>query len=115
EDFFAFPGQQLIKALDERIAQDDALGVGRLIRRVSGALLSGSYRYDGGEWEATDDPVATTPDRLSASMAGGDSQRPYFETLFVTPAPAASLPKLVQEMRQLRRVDDQMVYESVMV
>src|SRR4051794_38332647 len=55
EDFFAYPGPRLMKALQERIADGDALGVGRLVRRMSGSLLSGSYRYDSGEWEPADD------------------------------------------------------------
>ena len=55
EDFFAYPGPRLMKTLAERISSDDALGVGRLVRRMSGALLSGSYRYDSGEWESGDD------------------------------------------------------------
>ena len=55
EDFFAFPGVRLMKSLAERISGDDALGVGRLARRISGALLSGSYRYDSSEWESSDD------------------------------------------------------------
>src|SRR3954464_4759304 len=45
EDFFAFPGLRLMNALAERIASDDALVTGRLVRRMSGALLSGSYRH----------------------------------------------------------------------
>jgi len=115
EDFFAYPGHQLLKVLDERISQDDAMGVGRLIRRISGALLSGSYRYDSSEWEAADDSTPTVPNRLSAALEGGESHRPYFETLFVTPAPAASLPKLAHDIRRLRRIEDEMVYEPVMV
>jgi arginine decarboxylase len=115
EDFFAYPGHQLLKVLDERITQDDAMGVGRLVRRISGALLSGSYRYDSSEWDAVDDPTPGTPDRLSASLEGGESRRPYFETLFVSPAPAASLPNLAQDIRRLRRVEDELIYEPVMV
>jgi len=46
EDFFAYPGGRLMKILAERIAADDALSVARMLRRMSGALLSGSYRYD---------------------------------------------------------------------
>ena len=60
EDFFAYPGPRLMKTLAERIAGDDALGVGRLVRRISGALLSGSYRYDSGEWESSDDGTVAT-------------------------------------------------------
>ena len=36
EDFFAYPGPRLMKVLQERIAADDALGVERLVRRMSG-------------------------------------------------------------------------------
>ena len=64
EDFFAFPGQRLMKTLAERIASDDALGTGRLVRRISGALLSGSYRNDSGEWESADDSAGSVPDRM---------------------------------------------------
>ncbi len=52
EDFFAFPGLRLMKTLADRIASDDALGTGRLVRRLSSALLSGSYRNDDSEWES---------------------------------------------------------------
>ncbi len=115
EDFFAYPGHRLMKALAEQIAEDDSFGVGRLVRRMSGALLSGSYRYDTGEWDTNDEGVPSTPDRLSATLEGGESRRPYFETLFVTPAPAASLMKVGQEIRRLRRTEDAMVYEPVLV
>ena len=115
EDFFAYPGHRLLKALAERIADDDAMGVGRLVRRVSGALLSGSYRYDSGEWETADESAAAVPDRLPLAAEGREARRPYFETLFVTPAPAAALPQIAQEIRRLRRVEDAMIYEPVLV
>jgi arginine decarboxylase len=115
EDFFAYPGTWLMKTLAERIAADDAMSVARQVRRMSGALLSGSYRYDTGEWDPNDEGAPSTPDRLSASLEGGESHRPYFETLFVTPAPAASLMKVAQEIRRLRRNEDAMVYEPVLV
>ncbi len=115
EDFFAYPGPRLMKALAERISSDDALGVGRLVRRVSGALLSGSYRYDSGEWETTEDGEDAAPERLSATLSGGDTHRPYFETLFVSPAPAANRAKVAREIRRLRRAEDEMIYEPVLV
>ena len=115
EDFFAYPGPRLMKALAERISGDDALGVGRMVRRMSGALLSGSYRYDSGEWEAADDATDAPPERLSPAFGGGESHRPYFETLFVTPAPAASRAKIAGELRRLRRAEDAMIYEPVLV
>src|SRR5271169_328777 len=114
EDFFAYPGPRLMKGLSECISSDDALGVGRMVRRMSSALLAGSYRYDRGDWEAADDADDAAPE-LSSVLGGGDAHRPYFETLFVTPTPVASRAKILREIRRLRRVEDAMVYEPVLV
>ena len=114
EDFFAFPGVRLMKSLAERISSDDALGVGRLARRISGALLSGSYRYDSGEWESSDEESGNVPDRLPFDTSGG-THRPYFETLVVSPEQASNFVKIAQEIRRLRRVEDPMIYEPVLV
>ena len=115
EDFFAYPGPRLMKALQERIADGDALSVGRLVRRMSGSLLSGSYRYDSGEWETADDGEQSMPDRSAAVMEVGEARRPYFETLFVSAAPAANRARTSQEIRRLRRAGDEMIYEPVLV
>ncbi len=115
EDFFAYPGPRLMKALGERINGDDALGVARMVRRLSGALLSGSYRYDAGEWETADEAVETATERLSPVFGTGEAHRSYFETLFVTPTPAASRAKIAGDIRRLRRADDAMIYEPVIV
>src|SRR5512146_810989 len=115
EDFFGYPGPRLMKTLADRIASDDALGVGRMVRRLSGSLLSGSYRYESGQWDASDEETENVPERLSQTFEGGETRRPYFEALFVTPAPAAGYAKLAHEVRRLRRVDDAMIYEPVLV
>ena len=104
-----------MKALAERIASDDALGTGRLVRRMSGALLSGSYRHDTSEWESADDGAGSVPDRMPLAPGSGEARRPYFETLFVTAAPAANFPQIAQEIRRLRRAEDPMIYEPVLV
>jgi arginine decarboxylase len=115
EDFFAYPGPRLLSALSERIASEDALGVARLVRRLSASLLSGTYRYDSSEWETSDEAAPVLGERLPLTPAGPEAHRPYFETLFVTPAPAASVPRIVQELHRLRRVEDEMIYEPVLV
>jgi len=115
EDFFAYPGPRLMKTLADRIASDDALGVGRLVRRMSGSLLSGAYRYDSSEWETSDDGAQSVADRLPLSPNGSEHGRPYFETLFVTTAPTANLPQIANEIRRLRRAEDAMIYEPVLV
>jgi len=116
EDFFAYPGHRLMNALAEQISDGDAFGVGRLVRRLSGALLSGSYRYNSGEWDTAEDTSGSSlPDRQPLSPEGAESRRPYFETMFVTAAPAANVPKIAQEIRRLRRAEDAMIYEPVLV
>jgi arginine decarboxylase len=115
EAFFAFPGPRLMEALAQRISDDDALGVARMVRRLSGALLAESFRYDAGEWETADDAGDAGPQRYSMALGDGDRHRPYFETLFVTPAPAANRAKIAHEIRGLRRVEDAMLYEPVLV
>src|ERR1700710_423513 len=115
EDFFAFPGHRLMKALTERISGDDALGVARLVRRMSGALLTGSYRNDASEWESSDDGAGSVPDRVPLAPGSGETRRPYFETLFVSAAPAANYPQIAQEIPRGRRVEAPMTYEPVLV
>jgi arginine decarboxylase len=115
EDFFAYPGPRLMKKLAESIASDDALAVGRLVRRMSGSLLSGAYRHDSSEWDATDEASSSVPDRLPLAPNGAEHHRPYFETLFVTTAPTANLPQIAHEIRRLRRPEDTMIYEPVLV
>ena len=90
EDYFAYPGMRLMKAFADLIAADDAMGAARLVRRLSGALLSGNYRYDASQWETADDSSSAVADRLPFASDGGEMRRPYFETLFVTPAPSGS-------------------------
>jgi arginine decarboxylase len=115
EDFFAYPGPRLMKKLSVSIASDDAFSVARLVRRMSGSLLSGAYRHDSSEWEASDDDTSSVPDRLPLAPHGATHHRPYFETLFVTTASPANLPQIAHEIRRLRRPEDTMVYEPVLV
>ncbi|HYA38885.1 MAG TPA: decarboxylase [Candidatus Methylomirabilis sp.] len=116
EDFFAYPGLRLLNALAERISDNDAMGAARLVLRLSGALLSGSYRYDSGQWDIADESATAVADRLPlAPESGGEARRPYFETLFVSPAPTAKLPQIAHEIRRLRRAEDAMIYEPVLV
>jgi len=114
ESYFAYPGLQLLRTLDDRIADGDAMGAARLVLRMSNALLSGSYRYDEGEWEAAEESAGEGPDRTPPGMAGSLARRPYFEALFVSPALPARAAAICREIRELRRHDDTLIYEPVM-
>jgi arginine decarboxylase len=115
ESYFAYPGAHLLHALDDRLAEGDAIGVARLVLRMSGALLSGSYRYDNSEWEVADETSTDVPDRLPPGLGAGAQRRPYFETLFVNAMSPARSAAICQEIRQLRRAEDGLVYEPVLV
>jgi arginine decarboxylase len=113
EDFQAYPGGRLINALKERQAGGDAIGVARLVQRVSSALMTRSYRSDPGEWESEDD--ASEAERVMPTALGESTAKPYFEVLFVTPTPPSRWPAHVQQIRKLRRPMDEFIYEPVMV
>jgi hypothetical protein len=113
EGYHAYPGGKLMAALADRVAGDDATGTARLARRISAALLVGSFRDRLGDWEVHDDRAAE--DVSNVMPLGIDEtvsrQRPYFETLFVTNQPAARWPALAAEVRRVRRPEDQFIYD----
>ncbi|HEX6884193.1 MAG TPA: decarboxylase, partial [Planctomycetota bacterium] len=113
ESLQAFPGTRCLRTLEERVGAGDAHGVLRLVQRVIQALMSGAYRSEAGEWEA--DEEGTLGERVMPTAARETSARHYFETLFVTPSPAARWPAQIQQIRKLRRPQDEFVYEPVMV
>ena len=113
EAFQAYPGARLMTAIKERLAGGDAMGTARLVQRVSSALMSRSYRSDAGEFEAEDDPA--TPERVMPAVKGASAARPYFEVLFVVPTPASRWAAHAQQIRKLRRPEDEFVYEPVFV
>ena len=104
ESFFGYPGPRLLRALEDQIAQGDAGDVARLVQRINNALLSDSYRADASDWETADD-AAEGPGavRLPPRLDSGETRRPYFELLIVSPAPPARWASTAQDMRRLSR------------
>ncbi len=116
EEYHAYPGPQLLAALHETIAADDAGGVARLARRISNSLLTGAYRGRPGEWDVHDEmSPSEVADVMPPATYEANERRPYFEVLFVSSQPAARWPAFAREIRRLRRREDAFVYEPVMV
>jgi len=109
----AYPGLRALHTLEERVGSGDAQGTLRLVQRVSSAIMSRSYRAEAGEGELDDE--SAVGERMMPTAPREGSTRPYFETLFVTPAPQSRWPAMVQQIRKLRRAQDEFVYEPVMV
>jgi len=113
EDFFAYPGQALLRTLEERIASGDATGTARLTQAISTALLTHSYRSNLSDWESEDQAPVGLGSNLPTATEDAVTHRPYFEVLVVSPARSASWSDLAQELRKLRRPQDKFVYESL--
>ena len=114
EDFFAYPGEALLRTLGERITSGDATGTAHLAQSISTALLTHSYRTNLADWEGEEQPSIGLSDRLPGA-AEETQHRPYFEVLMVSPARAANWSDLTQELRKLRRPQDKFIYEPVFV
>ena len=116
ESFFGYPGPRLLRAIEDEIAQSDAGDIARLVQRIYNALMSNSYRADAADWETTDDATnGVAGVRLPPRLESGETRRPYFELLIVSPAPPGRWPATTQELRRLRRPEDQFIYEGVVV
>src|SRR5262245_39097009 len=115
EEFHAYPGLQLLTALRDQVAANDARATVILARRITRALLTRSYRQHATDWDAHEDGEAATADVLPPALGHSEAHRPYFEILVVTGAPAARWPALAAEWRRLRRSQDAFIYEPVFV
>ena len=113
ESLQAYPGSRLVGALAERISSGDARGSLRLAQRVSAALMSRAYRNEA--WDQESDEEGAQAERALPTASREAAGRPYFEALFVTPAPHARWASQAQQIRKLRRPQDEFVYEPVMV
>jgi arginine decarboxylase len=116
EEYHAYTGAVLLGALNECIASNDAGGAAQLARRISNALMTRSYRRRTSDWDVHDEGVASeVADVLPPLEGEATGRRPYFEVLFVNSQPAARWPALAEEIRRLRRPQDEFIYEPVFV
>src|SRR4051812_36715812 len=116
EGYHAYPGPRLFALLRERIATNDAGGAARLARRISNGLMTRAYRERPSEWDPhAEMGVAEVVDIMPPGLEGWERRRPSCEVLFVSAQPAARWPTLGDEVRRLRRPEDEFVYEPVFV
>jgi len=115
EDFFAYPGQALLKLLGARVASSDAVGTARLVQSISNALLTHSYRSSVSDWDGEEQSSINLGEGVPGAGEERAAQRPYFEVLVVSPARQTAWQELTQDLRRLRRPQDKFVYEPVFV
>ncbi|GMW05215.1 MAG: amino acid decarboxylase [Nevskiales bacterium] len=115
EDFFAFPGLRLRRALHEAVEGADAGLFARMTQRVNLALSSGIYRHDSSQWEPGEEAEVSVQDFLPPSAEQTESHRPYFEVLSVTVTDPSRYEQARQDIRRLRRPDDPFIYELLQI
>ncbi len=115
EDFCGYPGPRLMAQLQERLQTGDGTGFARLVQRISNGLMTNSYRDNTEAWKAEEETEARSTDVLPPSIGRGQSRKPYFEVLMVSPAERSMWPEIRETFRRLRRVEDPFVYEPVIV
>jgi arginine decarboxylase len=115
EDFCGYPGPRLITQVQERLHTGDRTGFARLVQRIGNGLLTNSYRDSSEAWKAEDEGEMSVPDILPPSIGRGQSRKPYFEVLLVSPGDRSAWPEIREVFRRLRRVEDSFVYEPVIV
>ena len=115
EELNGYPGPHLMAQVHERLQAGDWTGLARLVMRISGALLSNSYRDDVQAWSADEEGDTRLPEVLPPSIGRGQARKPYFEALIVSQGERSTWPELREMIRRLRRDEDQFVYEPVIV
>ena len=115
EDFCGYPGPRLMAQLHERLQTGDGTGFARLVQRISSGLMTNSYRDNTEAWKAEEETEARSTDVLPPSIGRGQSRKPYFEVLMVSPGERSMWPEIREVFRRLRRVEDSFVYEPVIV
>src|SRR3954469_3411627 len=115
EELNGYPGPHLMSYLRERLHTSDWKGLARLVQRISAALLSNSYRDDPATWSADEEGEGHLADILPPSVGRGQSRKPYFEVLIVSPSDRSTWPSVRETFRRLRRDEDQFVYEPLVV
>ena len=114
EDYTAFPSQEDVKLLWQLFDQQDFDLLSRVVSRIVRALTGGTYRT-----RHINLRVPTElEDKDEATQYFDEErhqQRPYFEVLFVDESGQEDVKRLRESLHQLRRPEDQFIYDIVVV
>ncbi|WP_086181088.1 decarboxylase [Acinetobacter sp. ANC 4558] len=114
EKYFAFPSLEKLHELDILLKEQEYKALLKNTQFIATAIISEKYMHDASLFEDRylDDTVIAdrTPSAISSS-----NYRPYFEVLSVVPHEISRWQHIVHEARQMRRPEDEFVYEPVVV
>jgi len=114
ENYSAFPAQEDFQLLWQLFDQNDFDLLARIVTRIVRALIGGTYRS-----RHINLRVPTElEDKAEATQYFDEErhqQRPYFEVLFVDESGQDEVMRLRENLRALRRPEDQFIYDIVVV
>ena len=115
ESYWAYPGSRLMATVRESLGEANAGVFARLVQKISNSLLTGGYRHDSGAWDPLQESESRPLDVLPPDGQTGDSRKPYFEVLVVTPNDPSTWERARNDLKRLRRPEDTFHYEIVQV
>ncbi|MGZ8445272.1 MAG: Orn/Lys/Arg family decarboxylase [Candidatus Binatia bacterium] len=115
ENYWAYPGPRLMATVRESLGEANAGVFARLVQKISNSLLTGGYRNDSGAWDPLQESEARPLDVLPPDGQTGESRKPYFEVLVVTPNDPSTWERARNDLKRLRRPEDIFHYEIVQV
>ncbi|HEY1968198.1 MAG TPA: AMP-binding protein, partial [Pseudonocardia sp.] len=113
ETYFAFPGTQTFGQLRRLFAAGRYDQFALTVARINRCMVTESYRA-GGPWSSVEGQLEPS-DAGNGAAESSETTRPYFEVLVVEELTAAQERALRDELRRLRRPDEQFAYELVVV
>jgi len=113
ESYCAFPSEEDFKLLWQLFDQQNFALLANVVSRIVRALTGGTYRSRHINLRV----AAELEDRTEATHFHEESgqQRPYFEVLFVDESSHEDVRHLRDRLRELRRPEDQFIYDIVAV
>src|SRR5262245_60105 len=115
EEYWAYPGPRLMAAVAESLREGNGAVFARLVQKISMALVTGSYRQDSAAWDPLEEGEARLLDVLPPDAQSGESHKPYFEVLVVTPNDPSRWERSRADLKRLRRPEDPFPSETVQV
>jgi arginine decarboxylase len=112
ESYWAFPGGHRFERARRLFDAGDFPRLARLVAAINQALVTDSYR-SGASWRVAEGEDEGDDREFTAEEI--TPTRPYFEVLVVDDMSAEQEAALREELRKLRRPEDEFIYELVVV
>ena len=113
ESYTAFPSQNDFNLIWQLLEQQDYALLSNVVSRIVRALTGGTYRSRRINLRVAAE-LENKNDTVQLHEESGQT-RPYFEVLFVDESPQDEMRQLRERLRELRRPEDQFVYDIVSV